>query len=85
MNRRDFVFSVAALAAVPMLLPMELQEKITWVEQGFDFDNQFAIAGEYKGIRQAIRLKKRVIHVDAHDKQLMKQILTDWFSEQIYD
>ena len=82
MNRRNFIMSVAALAAIPMLPPMALQEKIKWVEQGLDYNHQFAIIGEYNGMKQAIRLRKRVEYVNAHDKQKMKQILTDWFYEK---
>ena len=82
MHRREFLVSAAALTAVVLLPPVGLQQDIIWTEQGFDFDNQFAIAGEYNGRRQAARLRKRVRDITPEDKQRLKQLLTDWFLER---
>jgi hypothetical protein len=84
MNRRDFIFSAAALAAIPLLPVTPLQDKITWTEQWFDLGHQFAIAGEYKGRRKAARLPARgQFKVTIKDRIRLRQILTGWFEENV--
>jgi len=84
LNKREFIFTAAAFAAIPLLPATPLQEKITWTEAWFDFGNQFAIAGEYMGRRQAARLPYRgQFDVTDDDRARLKRVVTEWFEENV--